>query len=267
MDLTNRDALKVLLARYQLTLAKTYGQHFLVDRGVLEEIVAAAFPQRHGAVGRSPRVIEVGPGVGTLTRELAARAEHVVAIERDPRFFSVLRETVAEFSNIELIQADALRVSFAQFSPYHVISNLPYEITTPFLWKILYEEQARPERAVLLLQRDIVDRILACPPRMNLLALLAALVGKARRVCAVSPRAFFPLPRVESAVLAIEDIEKFVSLEEKTVLAMAKRAFAAPRKKLSSTLGQTAGRFGNCRPAELGVGEWKDMAAATVRGA
>ncbi len=262
MDLTNRAELKALLARHGIVLAKTYGQHFLTDRKALDAIVRAAFP----ALERVPLAVEVGPGAGTLTVELAARADRVVAIERDPRFLALLKEL--RLPNLTLIEADAMAVSLSRLvspssllSPrYSLVSNLPYEITTPFLWKILFEEAVRPTRVVLLLQAAVVDRILATPPRLGLLGLLVRLAGEPRRVAAVPASSFFPPPKVASAVLAIEGIAPAASAEDRRVLGFAKRAFAAPRKKLGTTLGTAAGPFADRRPETLEVNEWREIA-------
>ncbi len=255
MDLTNRNELKTLLDRHGLVLAKTYGQHFLVQRTVLEKIIGAAFPS--GA--SSLPVIEVGPGIGTLTRELAAHAPEVIAIERDLRMRAVLAETLADVSPVHVVEADALRVSFTDAvfgKPYRVVSNLPYEISTPFLWKILEEESLRPVSVTLLLQAEVVTRVLERSPHMNLLSLLVAFSGTARRVHSVSRSAFFPPPRVDSAVLHIENISPAVTPVQRRALGLARRAFAAPRKKMSSTLGEEAGKFGEQRPSTLTPEQW-----------
>lgn len=260
MDLTNRHDLKTVLDRHGLVLAKTYGQHFLVDRGILAKILATAFPTGAAAVP----VVEVGPGIGTLTQELAARAPEVIAIERDLRMRSVLMETLASCSNVRIIEADALQTSFADLvghKPYRVVSNLPYEISTPFLWKTLYEESPRPASITLLLQAEVAARALAQPPHMNLLSLLVAFAGSAHRVCAVSRNAFSPPPRVDSAVFLIADIGTTASHAEIRALALARRAFASPRKKMSSTLGAAAGAFADCRPSVLTPREWIALAA------
>lgn len=264
MDLRDRSDLQALLARHGIALAKTYGQHFLVDRAALERIVSAAFP-----AGRFPgTVIEVGPGAGTLTVELASRAARVVAIERDERFIPVLKETLAGFEavRVELGDAMALRLSdlpevAAAGERYAVVSNLPYEISTPFLWKVLYDEPRRPSEVSLLLQEEVIDRALAKAPKMNLLSLLVALAGKAEKACKVGRSSFYPPPRVESAALRIEGIGERIGDREKAALALAKRAFAAPRKKLANTIGAQAGAHGDRRPGELGAEEWLALAS------
>lgn len=259
MDLTNRNELKAVLERHGLTLAKTYGQHFLVHRPVLEKIIAAAF----GAGDQTVPVVEVGPGIGTLTVALVEHANEVIAIERDLRMRSVLAETMAETSRVRLVEGDALRESYADLvgnRPYRIVSNLPYEITTPFLWKILAEEAVRPMSVTLLLQAEVVARMLEKPPRMQLLGLLVALSGTARQVCAVPRSAFFPPPRVDSAVVHIAGIRPSLSEQERRALSLARRAFAAPRKKMSSTLGHEAGSFGDLRPSVLTPAQWLSLA-------
>jgi len=272
MDLADRKVLRPLLERHGIVLAKTYGQHFLVDRKALDRILEAAFPEKRRdqdllATGYSPTglVVEVGPGAGTLTIELAKRCETVIAIERDQRFIPVLKVTLADFDNVSIVQADAMKTGFSDLltthhspltSRYSIVSNLPYEISTPFLWKALHDEPVRPSEIIVLLQDEVVDRALEKRPKMNILSLLVALSGKADKPTQVGKASFFPPPRVESAVLRIRDIKPELGAAERRALALAKRAFVAPRKKLSNTIGDQAGAFGDKRPAELGAEEW-----------
>ncbi len=289
MDLTNRKELEILLKHHGIVLAKTYGQHFLVDRKALQKIVATAFPTGNSlspprAGSRQPldsglvagfatgAVIEVGPGVGTLTIELAERAAKVVAIERDPRFRKILDETLSGATNVEIIEGDALAVDFSRSTghvarerrgwqlatgSYDVVSNLPYEITTPFLWKILFEESVRPRRVVLLLQAEVVERLIAKAPKANLLSLMVALFGRAERIAKVPRSSFFPSPRVDSAIVSIAADDRIERLEAKKVIFLARIAFAAPRKKLGNTIGERTGAFADRRPAELAVEDWR----------
>lgn len=263
LQLTNPSVLKEILSSHDITLARTYGQHFLIDAKVLSEIVfVAALKDVHNVSS----VIEIGPGAGTLTQELLAEGKKVVCVERDPRFVGLLREQFGDEPRLEIVEGDALHVSFADIvhlkrtgERYAVVSNLPYEITTPFLWKILFEESKRPERVVLLLQADVVSRIFETGSKRSLLGLLVQLAGCARQVRTVSKQAFFPPPNVSSAVLLIENIAETVSQSDKKIIAAAKLAFAAPRKKLSSTIGEVAGIFKDRRPGELRVEEWREM--------
>jgi 16S rRNA (adenine1518-N6/adenine1519-N6)-dimethyltransferase len=261
MNLCSKKDLVDLLARHRIALARTYGQHFLVECRVLKKIAELA-----GSEKDLP-TIEVGPGVGTLTRELAKNSAPVFAIERDQRFLPVLKETLAEYKNVEVVLGDALKVSLAGLisgddgsGDYQIVSNLPYEITTPFLWKVLFDEPRRPKRMVLLLQAELVERVLQQPPKMNLLSLLAAFSGKAGKAFLVSQTSFYPPPRVRSAVLTIENIAPALSSEVRQAINLARRAFGAPRKKLGNTLGEMADRFADQRPAKLSADEWFEIA-------
>lgn len=263
IQLTDPSVLREILSAHGITLARTYGQHFLIDSNVLAHIVSAAFPKD---VAATSAVLEIGPGAGTLTQELLEHSSNVVSIERDPRFVSLLREQFGEQKHLHIVEGDALRESFSSLvdrqkisGRYAVVSNLPYEITTPFLWKILFEEEKRPQRIVLLLQADVISRIFETGSKRSLLGLLVQLAGKARQVKTVSKQAFFPPPNVTSAVLLIENIPEKVSDADRKIIAAAKNAFASPRKKLSSTIGDIAGTFKDRRPGELAVEEWRRM--------
>lgn len=235
----------------------------------------------HAELTRGDAVLEVGPGFGMLTRELAARAGRVVAVELDRRFKPVLAETLGDVRNVSLVWGDVLRTPLELSPPrgseekkvggFKIVSNLPYEITTPFLWKFLgptndqtsnVKRHLFPDVIVLLLQREVAERICAKPPRMNLLALLVQTFGTAEVIRRVPARAFYPPPRVESALVRIVRNPQSGRASRKVILTLAKRAFAHPRKKLSTTLGNNAwlshsGVNTSARPAELSLGDWE----------
>lgn len=196
MELTRPSELKALLERHGLQLSRRFGQHFLVDRNHLEKIVAAA------ALTHDDTVLEIGPGAGVLTRELAARAGAVVSIELDRNLPPVLAEVMAEFDNWRLIEADALKYDWSTLGATKVVANIPYNITSPLLVRML--EQRPPFASItLLVQKEVADRAKATPDSDAYGSLSVFMQFYAAVfVPALVPRgAFFPPPKVDSAIL------------------------------------------------------------------
>jgi 16S rRNA (adenine1518-N6/adenine1519-N6)-dimethyltransferase len=188
-----------LLRQHGLWADKSFGQNFLIDNSVLESILAAA------DITQADTVLEIGPGLGVLTRELAQRAAQVVAIELDQRLVGVLHETLADWPNITLLQGDALRYDFAALpQDALLVANLPYNVATPLLVSAL--ESARFKRLVVMVQREVADRLSATAGKQayGALSLVVAHFGKARKVRDVKPTAFLPPPSVMSSVVRID---------------------------------------------------------------
>jgi len=234
------------LDSFGLRARKSLGQHFLVDRRVLRRIISAAQLKPEDAV------IEVGPGLGVLTRELARRVRKVVAVEADGRLASALRETMAGADNVSIIEADILQaapgwlLSFAgvEGSPpgYKVVANIPYYITSPILRHFL-EASPRPSSVVVMVQREVGEAITAKPGKMSTLAIGVQFYGRPVLVGRVPARSFYPAPKVESAILRIEPYEEPpVKVSGSSVFFAAVRAgFSAPRKQLRNSLAQGLG--------------------------
>ena len=214
---------------------KSFGQHFLIDKKVLEDIVEAADIKKGGAV------LEIGPGLGVLTKELLKKGAKVIAVERDKRLAAYL-ETL-NLENLELIQGDATKLEWGKLvsKKWKLISNLPYGITSFALRKALTAKHA-PEKIVVLIQKEVAERIMTKTGKQSLLSLMIALNAKSvRRVRRVGRGAFYPAPKVESAVIEIipvarEEKRKKWGIETEKVMKVAKKGFAHPRKKLISNL-------------------------------
>ena len=190
---------KHLLDRYQIEPKKSLGQNFLHDEGLLARIVAAA------ELSPDDAVLEVGPGLGALTRPLAAAARRVVAVELDGRLLPVLESELSGLDNVELVHGDVLELDPADWfaAPYVVVANVPYYITGAILRHLL-GGRPRPRRLVLTVQREVAARLTARPPEMSLLAVSVQYYGRARLVSAVKAGAFWPRPEVDSAVVRID---------------------------------------------------------------
>jgi 16S rRNA (adenine1518-N6/adenine1519-N6)-dimethyltransferase len=193
-----------LLREFDIQPRKSLGQNFLVDRRALERIVEAA------ELGPEDIVLEIGPGLGTLTRLLAAEAGRVVAIELDRRLVKILKQTLANLPNVEIIHGDILELNPADLLErqrgsfqYKVVANLPYYITSAILRHLLTAE-VKPKLMVVTVQLEVARRITAEPGDMSLLAVSVQFYGRPRIVTRIKASAFYPSPQVDSAVIRID---------------------------------------------------------------
>jgi len=218
----------------------------LIDRDVLAEIIRCA------DIKKGERVVEVGPGRGILTKELLKKGARVTAVEIDSRLADILRKELGGNKNLKIINQDILDFchserseeslrdpsSATQDDKYKIIANLPYQITSPVIRKFLENKESRPKLMVLMVQREVAERIVAAPGDMSLLGLSVHLYGEPRLLFRVPPSAFYPPPKVRSAVVRIDvaprlradviDIEAFFQL--------ARAGFGTRRKQLRNAL-------------------------------
>ncbi len=238
--------IRALCEKYNFRLKKALGQNFLHDRSVLDAIVEAAVPDGGGA-------LEIGPGFGVLTEALSEKAEKVVAIEIDTQLLPVLSETLAACPNTHIVSGDVLKLNLPALieehfgdMPVSVAANLPYYITTPILLALL--SQNLPfERIVVMMQKEVADRIMAAPGGKDYGALTVAVQYRCdvSRVCRVPASSFVPPPKVDSEVLCLTKREKprATPRDEAHFFALVKAVFAQRRKTLVNGLAN-AGRFG-----------------------
>ena len=239
----DKDQLKNLPQRYGLKPNFTYGQNFLVDEIVLEDIVDAA------GITETDNVLEIGPGIGNLTRRLCERAGFVLSVEKDPKFLPVLKAVKKDFSdNFRFEIADALEYDFQNFftthyqlpttnSSYKVVANIPYYITGKIL-KVLMAAKSKPTSVTILTQKEVARNITAEVGDLSLLAISVQLYGDARVVQTVLAKSFYPAPKVDSAVLRI-DIRpkpKYQIADEGQFWKVLHACFAGKRKQLHNTL-------------------------------
>jgi 16S rRNA (adenine1518-N6/adenine1519-N6)-dimethyltransferase len=235
------ESISALLRAHGLRPRKELGQNFLTDPVLLGRIVAAA--------DLAPRdvVVEVGAGVGTLTRLLAERAGRVLALELDDRLAAILHQQMADLSNVEIRQEDVLHFSAAGFQHrgYKVVGNLPYYITSAVLRHFL-EKEPRPRLMVVTVQREVAERIVAGPGEMSLLAASVQFYGRVRIVMRIRAGAFYPPPKVDSAVLRIDMGEHPVialgeGIEEAVFFRVVRAGFSQKRKTLRNSLSAGLG--------------------------
>lgn len=204
--LTDIAYVRDLCARHGFTLSKGFGQNFIVNPGVCPKIVEAA------GIGPEWGVLEVGPGIGVLTRELARRAARVVAVEVDNRLPPLLTETLAGYDNVEIVMQDILKVDIAALirekfagMPVAVCANLPYYITSPILMRLL-EEKLPIRQITVMVQKEAAERICAAPGtrQAGAISYAVAYYAKPQVLFSVQPGSFYPPPKVTSAVIRLE---------------------------------------------------------------
>ena len=223
-----------LLKQYDLRADKRLGQNFLQDPYALEKIVNAA------EIHPTDTVLEIGPGLGSLTRYLAAAAQKVVAVELDDRLFPPLEAVIAPYDNIQLMHGDILDVEPGEIieqQEYLVVANIPYYITSAVIRHLL-ESNPRPRRVVLTIQKEVAERICAKPNDMSLLALSVQVYGQPRIAARIPAGAFFPAPKVDSAVLVADIYPTPVVPTEllDTFFLLIKAGFSQKRKKLRNSI-------------------------------
>jgi len=227
-----------LLRRYGIEPRKELSQHFLVDRSALKRIVAAAelTPGQH--------VLEIGAGPGTLTRALVDAGVRVTAVELDRALLRVLEEELGDQPNVRLVGGDILSLDVGELmggEPYGVVANLPYAITSAVLRHLL-EASLPPQRMVLMVQREVAERIVARDGRMSLLAVSVHFYGQPRLVMRLKPAAFHPPPQVESAVIRIDLRPPPLPPQQREgFFRLVRAGFAQPRKQLRNSLSAGLG--------------------------
>jgi 16S rRNA (adenine1518-N6/adenine1519-N6)-dimethyltransferase len=266
-----------LLDRYGIRPSKGLGQNLLVEDWAYERIVAAS------ELTREDHVLEIGPGLGTLTRRLADVAGHVTAVELDARMVAVLDETLAGRLNVTVRQGDILEippetlVGDTEARHYKVVANLPYYITSRVLRHLL-TAAVRPSLLTLMVQKEVADRIVAGPGQMSLLAVSVQAYGEATLVCTVPATAFYPRPKVASAVLSVRTYAvPLVPLAlEDHFFRVVRGAFQQRRKQLHNSLRanlaldaaqvdnalRVAGVEPEARPQTLDVAAWLRLTEA-----
>ena len=223
-----------VLKRHGLRADKSLGQNFLQDPLALEKIVEAA------QIQPTDTVLEIGPGLGSLTRYLAAAAKEVVAVELDRKLLAPLKAALTPYPNARVIQGDILELPLGDVintAHYLVVANIPYYITSAVIRHLL-ESPAKPRRIILTIQKEVAERICAKPGDMSLLALSVQIYGMPRVEARIPAEAFFPAPKVDSAVLSI-DIYPGPQIKEElleTFFKLIKAGFSQKRKTLRNSL-------------------------------
>jgi 16S rRNA (adenine1518-N6/adenine1519-N6)-dimethyltransferase len=238
---TTVPALRGLLEQHGLRPKKSLGQNFLISEALLQAVGRAA------DIGPADVVVEVGPGVGTLTAQLARSARHVLAVEIDGNMVAILRDTLSEFSNVTVIHEDILKLDldgmldrFIAPGPpvpgrFKVVANLPYYITSAVIRKFL-EHPQRPGILALMVQEEVAQRILAAPGEMSLLAVSVQFYAVPTLAMKLPAGAFYPAPKVDSAVVRLTVRQERRTVDPKEFFRVAQAGFGQKRKQLRNSL-------------------------------
>lgn len=225
--------------RFDIKMSKKLGQNFLIKRGIVDEIVKAADLQE------GEPVLEIGPGIGTLTQGLAQSGANVTAIELDTRLLEVLDTTLAQYSNVTIVHGDVLKLdvpSIMNNEPFKVVANLPYYITTPIIMSLL-ESRLPIERLVVMVQKEVALRMVAKPGTKDYGALSVAVQYYTMPdiVLDVPPKSFLPAPAVTSSVIrcVLRDKPPVDVVDEKLFFRVVKAGFAQRRKTFANTMKTT----------------------------
>ncbi len=251
---------------------KSLGQNFLADPEILSAIAD------YGELTPGDTVLEIGPGHGDLTRILCQRAGKVVAVEFDRNLFALLeRELAPQFSNLELVHGNILSCDLSKLPQnYKVVANIPYNITSPIITKLLTASDS-PILSVLLVQKEVAERLAARPGKLSASAVIAQVYAEITTGLIVSAEYFDPIPKVDSEVLVMRRREEplVASSKMRQFERMVHAGFAQPRKKLKSSLAvglkankETAEQLLNkanidpdLRPQNLSIADWKRLAS------
>lgn len=257
-----------VLQKYHFNFQKKYGQNFLIDTSVLERIIAAA------EITKEDCVLEIGPGIGTMTQYLAEQAKEVVAVEIDKALIPILSDTLSAYSNVTIINDDILKVDMNKIvqeknagKPIKVVANLPYYITTPIIMG-LFESHVPLKSITIMVQKEVADRMQVGPGTKDYGALSLAVqyYAKPEIVANVPPNCFIPRPNVGSAVIRLTRYEKPpVEVEdEHKMFALIRASFNQRRKTLVNGLSNAAGL--NVTKDQVLAALEKMGQSATVRG-
>ena len=231
-------SIKRELLEYGLFPRKRLGQHFLVDRSILNKVIRAA------RVGKEDVVVEVGPGLGGMTLALAREVKKVIAIEIDRKLVAILKEKVTGHPNVEVVESDILKVDFKHFfqkegHPIKVVANLPYQISTPLLFRFIESKEAF-SAFTLMLQKEVAERMVALPGKKEYgpLSIFVQMFLDVSIRFFIKPSAFFPPPKVESAMVHMVWKEKPMvqTNDEEWFKRVVKACFGYRRKTLSNAL-------------------------------
>ena len=227
---------KKLCKNYDVYPSKKLGQNFLVDANVLRKIIKEA------NLLRGDVILEIGPGIGNLTVELAKKAKMVLAIEKDKRMCKILKDLLKDWGvkNVEIINEDILKIKETSmgkwFNNYKLVANLPYYITAPVIRKFL-ETKKQPQEMILMVQKEVAQRICAQPPKMTILAVSVQFYAQSKIISFVSKKSFWPQPKVDSAIIKIvprhdKSGERF----REKFFQVVRAGFSHPRKQLVNNL-------------------------------
>lgn len=242
--LGNRKNTAQIIEKYQFDFRKKFGQNFLIDNNILDKIIESA------KITQEDCVLEIGPGIGTMTQRLAEAAGEVVAVEIDRNLIPILAETLAEYDNVTVINEDILKVDINRIvaehggKPVKVVANLPYYITTPIIMT-LFEKHVPLKSVTVMVQKEVADRMRVGPGTKDYGALSLAVqyYAKPEIITKVPAACFMPRPNVDSAVIRLTRYEEppVKAADEEWLFAIIRASFNQRRKTLANGLANAGG--------------------------
>jgi len=248
MDNLSAKQVREICEKYNFRPLRRRGQNFLINRRILGKIIKAA------DLEKSDLVLEIGPGLGFLTEEIASQAKEVLAVEIDKDLVEILNQRLKNYSNVKIVKEDILSTrtekifvnwlkearlpSEAGLRKYKIVANLPYNITSRVLRKFLSSPPAggyKPRLMVLMVQKEVGERIMVKPPKMNKLALMVQFYSQPKIISLVKRTNFWPQPKVDSVILKIVS-KKRKKIDEEKLFVIIRAGFSSPRKYLLNNL-------------------------------
>ena len=227
-----------ILDNYGFKFSKSLGQNFLIDGNIVRKIC------QDGDITKEDYVLEIGPGIGTLTEELALNAKKVVAVELDQKLLPILEETLVDYDNVEIVHGDILRVDIKGLieeklggGPIKVVANLPYYVTTPIIAKLI-EEDFNIESIIVMIQKEVADRIVAGPgnKQYGSLSVFVNFYTEPEILIGVPKTVFMPQPKVDSAVIKLKLKKNLPQVNREVFFKVVKSAFGKRRKTILNSL-------------------------------
>ncbi|HTL39444.1 MAG TPA: 16S rRNA (adenine(1518)-N(6)/adenine(1519)-N(6))-dimethyltransferase RsmA [Methylomirabilota bacterium] len=269
MNLSSVEELKSFLKNSHLRPKDYLGQNFLVDEEILQGIMEEA------EIKPTDLILEVGPGLGTLTEELLKRGARITAIEKDEKLIPILNKNLKKYPNAKIISGDILRFNLSnQISgSYKVVANIPYYLTSK-LFQYFLEQKNKPESLILMVQKEVGERVTATAGELSILGISVQVYADAEIILDVPKTSFWPVPEVDSVVLKIIPKLKYPNLkDEKLFFRILKIAFAGKRKQIHNTLAsglklskeevndllKKAGIEPTTRPQDVSIDQWIEL--------
>lgn len=229
---------KKILSKHGFKFSKSLGQNFLMDGNIVRKIADA------GEITQDDYVIEIGPGIGTLTEELALRAKKVVAIEIDNTLLPILDETIGKYKNVEIVHEDVLKVDMEKLineklngGPVKVVANLPYYVTTPIIGKLI-EDNLNLDAIIVMVQKEVAERMESGPggKEYGSLSIFVNFYSKPKIIVKVPKTVFMPQPKIDSAVIKLDIKKELPDVDKEKFFKVVKASFSKRRKTLVNAL-------------------------------
>lgn len=238
MRLHSPKYIKEILDRFGFKFSKSLGQNFLIDGNIVRNIVKGA------DISKDDYVLEIGPGIGTLTEELALNAKKVVSVEIDKKLLPILEYTLSKYDNVEIVNGDILKIDIQELideklggGPVKVVANLPYYVTTPIIAKLI-EDELNIESITVMVQKEVADRIVANPgnKQYGSLTVFVNFYSEPEILLPVPKTVFMPQPKVDSAVIRLNINKNIIDVDRKLFFKVVKAAFNQRRKTILNSL-------------------------------